>query len=138
MSSAISGLGSIAATSTSDNALGDLSTQDFLKILLQEMSNQDPSDPADSGELLEQLSTLYNVESQLGLNQSLEEMVLQNQVATAGGLIGKEIEGVDSSNDSVSGLVTAVLVQNGSAILELDNGKSLPLGNVTRIDDAVE
>ena len=102
------------------------------------MSNQDPSDPADSGELLEQLSTLYNVESQLGLNQSLEEMVLQNQVATAGGLIGKEIEGVDSSNDSVSGLVTAVLVQNGSAILELDNGKSLPLGNVTRIDDAVE
>lgn len=138
MSSAISALSSATTTTTSDNALGDMSTQDFLNILIEEMTHQDPTDPADSGQLLEQLSTLYSVESQLSLTTSLEEMVLQNQVATAGGLIGKEVEGIDGSNDSVEGLVTAVLVQNGSAILELDNGKSLPIGNVTRIVEATE
>ena len=66
----------------------------------------------------------------------LQKLVLQNQVATAGGLIGKSVEGKDDSNNSVDGLVTAVRVQDGQAVLELDNGKSLSMDRVTRIVDS--
>jgi flagellar basal-body rod modification protein FlgD len=132
MSSAVSGISSSSATS-STGAFGSMSSEDFIKILTEQLANQDPFEPQDSSVLLEQLSTLRTVESQMSLSDSIAELVLQNQVATAGGLIGKSVEGRDSDFKSVDGIVTAVTVQGGAAYLELDNGKSLPMGNVTRI-----
>jgi len=133
MSSAVSGLSASPATPSSTNAFGAMSSEDFIEILMQELANQDPFEPQDSGALLDQLATLRTVESQLMLGDSIENLVLQNQVATAGGLIGKSVEGRDAKNNSVDGLVTAVRVQDGQAILELDSGKSLPMDRITRI-----
>jgi hypothetical protein len=62
--------------------------------------------------------------------------VLQNQVATAGGLIGKMVAGKDTNNNAVSGQVTAVRVEDGAAILELDSGKTVPMDRVTRINES--
>ncbi len=132
MSSAVSGISSSTATSPS-GAFGSMSSEDFIKILTEQLSNQDPFEPQDSSALLEQLSTLRTVESQMSLSSSIAELVLQNQVATAGGLIGKAVEGRTADFDAVDGLVTAVTVQDGAAYLELDNGKKLPMANVTRI-----
>ncbi|HAI12115.1 MAG TPA: hypothetical protein DCM28_10455 [Phycisphaerales bacterium] len=136
MSSAVSGISSSTATSGSSNAFGSMSSEDFINILTEQLANQDPFEPQDSSALLEQLSTLRTVESQMLLSDSIAELVLQNQVATAGGLIGKSVEGKDDSNNSVDGLVTAVRVQDGQAVLELDNGKSLSMDRVTRIVDS--
>lgn len=136
MSAAVSGISSASATSASSNAFGSMSSEDFIKILTQQLANQDPFEPQDSQALLEQLSSLRTVESQISLSDNIAELVLQNQVATAGGLIGKSVEGKDGNNNAVDGLVTAVRVQEGQAILELDSGKSLPMERVTRIVDA--
>lgn len=136
MSSAVSGISSSSSTSASSNAFGAMKSEDFIKILTQQLANQDPFEPQDSQALLEQLSTLRSVESQLSLSDSIAELVLQNQVATAGGLIGKSVQGKDTYNNAVNGQVTAVRVQDNQAILELDNGKSLPMDRVTRIVDA--
>lgn len=138
MSSAVSGISSTASTASSNNAFGSMSSTDFIKILTQQLSSQDPFEPQDSQALLEQLSTLRSVESQMTLSDSIAELVLQNQVATAGGLIGKSVEGKDTSNNAANGIVTAVRVQDGAAVLELDNGKSLPMERVTRIVNASE
>ncbi|MFG0249581.1 MAG: flagellar hook assembly protein FlgD [Phycisphaeraceae bacterium JB051] len=132
MSSAVSGISSSTATSSS-GAFGAMSSEDFINILTEQLANQDPFEPQDSSALLEQLSTLRTVESQMSLSDSIAELVLQNQVATAGGLIGKSVEGRTDDLDSVDGIVTAVTVQDGSAYLELDTGKTLPMANVTRI-----
>ena len=136
MSAAVSGISSASATSASSNAFGSMSSEDFIKILTQQLANQDPFEPQDSQALLEQLSSLRTVESQISLSDNIAELVLQNQVATAGGLIGKSVEGKDGNNNAVDGLVTAVRVQEGQAILELDSCKSLPMERVTRIVDA--
>ena len=136
MSSAVSGISSSSATSGSSNAFGSMSSEDFINILTEQLANQDPFEPQDSSALLEQLSSLRTVESQMSLSDSIAELVLQNQVATAGGLIGKSVEGKDDRNNAVDGLVTAVRVQDGQAVLELDNGKSLSMDRVTRIVDS--
>ena len=54
---------------------------------------------------------------QLSLQQQLEALVLQNQIAFAGGMIGKRVEGQSALNDAVDGVVTAVRVQEDKAIL---------------------
>jgi len=128
-------IGGLSASGSSSNAFSNIKSEDFIKILISELANQDPLDPQDSSALLEQLSSLRNIESQLSLQDQLEGLVNQNQLAMAGGMIGKLVSGRDSFNSEVSGIVTAIRVEDGKAILELDSARTLPIANVLRITD---
>ena len=140
MSSALGGITAAdTANATNSNAFAELSSEEFVRIMTQELANQDPFEPNDSAAILEQLSSLRNIESQIALQDQIESLVLQNGVAQAGGLIGKLVEGLDTDNNTTAGLVTSVRIVDGEAQLELDNGKTLPIDRVTRIaelDDA--
>src|SRR5258707_1197610 len=105
--SAITSTGSPGASTGTNNAFAALSSGDFLKVMLSELQNQDPLQPQDTSKLLEQLSSLRNVESQLTLQQSLQSLVTQSQISQAGGMIGKLVAGVDDGGSNVSGLVTS-------------------------------
>ena len=61
---------------------------------------------------------------------------VQNQIGAAGNLIGKSVQGIDDNLAPVSGIVTSVSVVNSAASLNLDNGKSLAMANVTQIAGA--
>lgn len=122
-----------SATGSASGAFGSIKTEDFIKILVSELSNQDPFKPQDSGALLEQLSSLRNIESQIDLQKQLESLVLQNQVSSASGLIGRMVTGLDDNNDEIQGVVSSVRVQDGKAVLELNNGKLLSMERVTEI-----
>jgi len=113
-----------------------LSTSDFIKIITQELTQQDPFQPNDSGALLEQISSLRNVESQLSLQKTLESLVSQSSFAAASQTIGKLVAGLDGSNQEQIGLVTSVRMENNKAILELDTGKRLSFDRVTEIANA--
>ncbi len=112
------------------DAYANLSSDEFLKIMLTELSNQDPFEPNDSQAILEQLSSLRSIESDLELQEQLGSLVLQNSIGQAGALIGKHVEGLSTNNDQVSGIVTAVRVVDGKAELELDTGYRLPIDRV--------
>ena len=130
---ALSSAASGAPAATGKDAFAELSSGQFMKILMTELTTQDPLKPNDSGAILEQLSSLRNIESQVGLQEKLENLVLQNSIAQAGGMIGKVVEGLNMENQQVSGMVTAVRVVDGQAQLELDSGQSLALERVTAI-----
>ncbi len=128
-----------AATAPADgsNAFGDLSSTDFVRILVEELSNQDPFEPNDSAAILEQLSSLRSIESDISLQGQLENLVLQNSIGQAGSLIGREVQGLSLENDIVSGTVTSVRVVDGATEVQLDTGVSLPLERVTEIANGV-
>jgi flagellar basal-body rod modification protein FlgD len=125
-----------AAQTPGSSRLAELNSTEFIKVLITELTNQDPFAPNDSQAILEQLSSLRNIESQLSLQKQLESLVLQNQIAQASGMIGKLVEGLDTQNNQLTGNVTSVRVVDGKAILELDTGKALPMDRVTRITDS--
>lgn len=132
----MSTISSIAGASTDkakSTAFSDLSSDQFIKIMLSELTNQDPFQPQDSSKLLEQMSNLRNIESQLSLQDKLESLVLQGQVSQAGGMIGKVVAGLDASNNQIVGVVTSVRIESGKAQLELDTGKTLGMDRVTQI-----
>jgi flagellar basal-body rod modification protein FlgD len=129
----IGGIGSASQIAGQSSAFADISSDEFVKIMISELSNQDPLKPQDSAALLDQLSNLRNIESQLNLQDSLESLVLQNQIASAGGMIGKAVDGLDANNNKVNGLVKSVRVEADKVILELDTGKSLPMDRVMQI-----
>jgi flagellar basal-body rod modification protein FlgD len=113
----------------------DLSSEDFIKIIFTELSNQDPFKPNDSSALLQQLSSIRSIESDLTLTDQLKSLVTQNQLSAAGGMIGKFIGGVTDDNKRVAGIVVSVARENDKVNLELDNGWVVPINNVERVID---
>lgn len=122
-----------AVTQLASGGLSEMKSEDFMKVMLAELTKQDPLQPNDTSALIRQLGDVRNIESQLSLQKSLEALVGHNQVSFAGGLIGKLVKGLDADKNAVEGLVTSVRVEDGKAVLELDNGKALPIDGVTRI-----
>ena len=110
-----------------------LKTDDFIKMMLTQLQNQDPLEPAKNQELLAQMSQIGQLQSANQLQDTLKSLTLQNQLGSAGNMIGKLVQGVDSNNDNVVGLVDSVRVENNQVFLELDSGKTLPMGNVIAI-----
>lgn len=150
--SAIGSLGSGAAAAIEEaTGFGAMSSEEFVNILVSELANQDPFEPQDSAAILEQLSSLRNIESQMQLERKLESLVeqtvesqtflhdqmniflLQNQLTTAGSTIGKYVEGYTLDGDKAAGTVTSVRVEDETIYVELDTGKTLPMALVTHI-----
>ena len=127
--------GSPAASSkTATKSKGmNLKTEDFIKMMITQLQNQDPLEPAKNQELLAQMSQIGQLQSSTSLTDSLKGMVLQNQIGSASALIGKTVQGLDGQDDPVTGLVNSVKVGADGVSLELDNGKSLLLSRVTQI-----
>ena len=102
-------------------------------MMITQLQNQDPMEPAKNEELLAQMSQIGQLQTSTALQESLKGMVLQNQIGSAGNLIGKTIEGLDGRNEKVTGVVNSVRVEGDVVHLELDNGKRLPMSSVTKI-----
>src|SRR3954447_8729312 len=98
-----------------------LKTEDFIKMMITQLQNQDPMEPAKNEQLLAQMSQIGQLQTATQLQDSLKGMMLQNQIGSAATLIGKTVQGLDVNDDPVTGLVTSVRVKDDGVSLELDN-----------------
>ena len=85
--SAIQFGGASGAGGTPD-AFGALGSEEFLKIILTELTSQDPLSPNDTSALLDQISTIRSIESDIALGDRLDAIVTENQLTSAAGMIG--------------------------------------------------
>jgi flagellar basal-body rod modification protein FlgD len=122
--------------STVKNKMGELKSEDFIKMMITQLQNQDPMEPAKNDQLLSQMSQISQLQSSTDLTSSLKNMVLQNNIGSAGNLIGKTVQGKDAAGEDVTGLVNSVKVDKDGVSLELDNGRTLAMANITQISPA--
>ncbi|MFN3166325.1 MAG: flagellar hook assembly protein FlgD [Phycisphaeraceae bacterium] len=137
MSAAIGSAAAIANTNqaTAPNGFAELSSGEFLQIILSELSNQDPLAPNDTAAILEQLSSIRNIESQVQLDDKLEALVTQNSIASSANMIGKYVTGLNGQNNTVEGLVESLSVKDGKPVLNLAGGGELNADRVTKVED---
>jgi flagellar basal-body rod modification protein FlgD len=126
---------SSSSSSSSSGRFSELSSEQFIKIIFTELSNQDPFKPNDSSALLEQLNSIRSIESDTQLTKQLSSIVTQNQLATAGNLIGRQVQGLTTDSNRVAGTVVSVARQDNDVSLLLDNGWVVPMDNVETILD---
>ncbi|MEO0963882.1 MAG: flagellar hook capping FlgD N-terminal domain-containing protein [Planctomycetota bacterium] len=137
MSSAISGLNNPVSNNTNDaNAFAELSSEEFISIMVEELTSQDPLEPNDSAAILDQIYSISSIESQAKLEQSLTTLVDQNSVVQATSLLGQQVSGLTTGNNEAAGKVTSVKLVDGEPILVLDSGAELPFDRVTGMDYA--
>ena len=102
-------------------------------MMVTQLQNQDPLSPTKNEDLLAQMSQIGQMEASTDLQTSLKTITLQNNISSAGNLIGKMVTGQDERGNPLNGLVNSVKVVDGAVSLELDNGKELSLSNITGI-----
>jgi flagellar basal-body rod modification protein FlgD len=115
-----------------DNA--QLTSGDFLKLMIQELVNQDPLNPLKNEDLLAQISQIKNMETLSKLDQTMTGMRFQQGLATAGALLGTSVKGVSTAGANVSGLIVKVTASNANGVnLVTSEGYEIPVNKVTEI-----
>jgi flagellar basal-body rod modification protein FlgD len=72
----------------------EVTKEDFLKLLISQMQNQDPLKPLDNQEFAQQLATFNSLEQLIGVNEklgSLSDKLLQANQFNATSLLGKQV-----------------------------------------------
>lgn len=124
-----------SAAASSTNPYEALNSGDFLRIMFAELTNQDPSKPTDSKDLLDQIGVIRSIESNSALTTRLTEISRQNQVTTAGSLIGKFVQGMTDSGGRTQGFVDSVSVTREGAVLNLSSGLRVPMERLEEVID---
>ncbi|WP_262299144.1 flagellar hook assembly protein FlgD [Microvirga sesbaniae] len=110
-----------ATTETSSTASYD----NFLKLLLTQMKNQDPTEPMKSTDYMAQLATFSQVEQTVKSNSKLDALLSSSTWAQADSVIGRTVSTADGK---ISGEVLSVTIASDGAVAKLKGGEQILLG----------
>ena len=99
------------------SSIYNLSTDDFMKLFLAQLQNQDPTKPMDDTQMLSELAQMTQIQTLQAVQTSLEG----SQLAQSSALIGKHVTGMDVDGKAVDGVVSS-LTQSSDAGLVLQVG----------------
>ncbi len=116
----------------SSSGLGSLTSNDFLQLLVTQLTNQDPSNPVSPTQMIAQTATLTMVQDLQGLQQSVAQMQQTQALTQASSLISQQVTYQDSSGSTQSGQVSSVSVGSSGPLLNI-GGAQVPLSSVTQI-----
>ncbi len=104
----------------------------FLQLLVAQLRNQDPMRPMEDRDFIAQLAQFAVLEQLENLGQEFKQAQTTQQLAAAGGLIGRTVE-AEADGQVVSGRVSAVLVDSAGAVSLKVGDKTVPFGAVRKI-----
>ncbi|GIN11222.1 hypothetical protein J26TS2_10890 [Shouchella clausii] len=117
-----------------NNSLG----QDaFLKLLITQLQNQDPSNPIEDREFIAQLATFSQLEQLTKLNSTMEYMYYEQksqQLMALSELIGKSVEWLNEKDQVELATVTGVKYsESGNLLVQIEDDKWIEASNLISI-----
>ena len=129
------------ASKAAETKTNDLDKNAFLKLLITQLENQDPTDPQDNSEFVAQMAQFSSLEQMTNINESLGQIntLVSNMdtsvlVGQLSGMIGKgvdwemSIESADENGKPVvntqtmSGVITGVTMADGVTKIIVQSG----------------
>ncbi|MCL7746471.1 flagellar hook assembly protein FlgD [Halalkalibacter alkaliphilus] len=127
---------------------GILGKDDFLKILITQLQNQDPANPMDDREFIAQMAQFSSLEQMTNMNQAMQKFITmqtsQNLVQHSE-LIGKNVQWkrevpIDeyrSRTEHVENIVTSVKLEtDGQLRIQLDDGRWISNEQIIQVSKA--
>lgn len=120
----------------------DLGKDEFIKILMTQLQNQDPLNPMQDQEFIAQMAQFSSLEQMMNMASSIDSLV-QNQLVSPviqySQMIGREVTYTKEDDESgqkeqVTSEVVAVSQKDGWAILELKNGEKVYADSVEKVE----
>jgi flagellar basal-body rod modification protein FlgD len=124
------GDGSKIDTGESKSSVFGLGQDDFFKLFLAQLKNQDPTKPMDDKEFVAQLAQFSMIDTM----KAVQKALTGTQLAQASGLIGKHVIGHDTSGVAVDGVVDRV-VQDEKGLLLVVGSQVIDSAAITSVND---
>lgn len=109
-----------------------LNQADFLKLLVAQLSAQDPLNPVSNTDFAAQMAQFSTLQSTQAMQTDLSAVQAGLALLEAGSFLGKTVNVQDSNGQAVSGTVTAVQYQGGAPTITV-NGQSYDISQVTSV-----
>lgn len=114
------------SAASGDTALGKMDYNAFLKLLIAQLKNQDPTEPMDNTQFVAQLATFSQVEQSISGNKKLDSLLTSSSLSIADAVIGHT---VTSPDGKTTGVVKAVVITPDGPVAQLESDEYLFLGN---------
>lgn len=118
-------VGSATGTQAAQKQAATVDYQSFLRLLVTQMKNQDPTKPMDSTDYVAQLATFSQVEQSVQMNTRLEQMMQLSLFGQADAIIGRT---VTSADGLTSGVVEEVRIGSSGIVAVLAGGDEIAIG----------
>jgi flagellar basal-body rod modification protein FlgD len=120
-----------------------LGQQDFLKVMVEQMRNQNPLDPQDNGQFFTQMVQFQSLDAMTAMSAAITKLVEIAGLANGSALVGRQVSAlVDAGKDPltgfplgqqlVTGVVDRVSFEQGSPVVHVDN-RWIPANQVTEV-----
>jgi flagellar basal-body rod modification protein FlgD len=110
----ISALGS-TASATANNSL---TLEDFMKVLLTQLTYQDPLKPMDNQQFMAQIAQFTTLEQTQSLNSNMQALLNNQSSLQSVGLIGRTVD-ISTDSGPLTGTVSALSLAGSSPALTL-------------------
>ena len=120
-----------------NGAYNDVDIDQFMKLLISELQNQDPLDPMDNSEMVQQIGQIREIGATDQLTQTLSNLSSSQELVTASSLIGRSITGLADDSSNVTGVVDRITVetsdQNERSVKVHVGEKTMDIKNIREI-----
>jgi flagellar basal-body rod modification protein FlgD len=124
------------ATDASTTQAKSLGKQDFLKLLMAQLQNQDPMKPMDDSQMIAQMAQFSALEATQSLQATIQTNANTQTVAQAGALIGKYVQSDQSDGSSIVGAVSGVNFTSTDGVISpslVVNGMDVDYSSIRRV-----
>ncbi len=119
--------------------LNRLGKQDFLKLLMAQMRNQDPMKPMDDTQMIAQMAQFSALEESQALRQVIQQSANVQAVNGTASLIGKYVMAKQADNSTLNGKVTGVRFETADGavrpVIQVD-GKDVDYSTINQISSS--
>ena len=93
----------------------------FLKLMITELQQQDPLNPMDNKDMLNQIAQIRAVGASDQLTKTLNSVLLGQNITSATNLIGADISALTDNGQAITGIVNRVAIDKGVPKLHVEN-----------------
>ena len=116
-------------STTALNPNGQLGKDDFLKLLVAQLKNQDPANPMDSSQFMGQLAQFSSLEQMTNVAEGVQSLGTTTAVSQAVSLIGHQVVYGNADGTTATGVADGVTVSGG--VVQIDvAGQTITLDSV--------
>ncbi|WP_110929419.1 flagellar hook assembly protein FlgD [Bacillus massiliglaciei] len=135
----------LPSNQTETRKTGDnLGKDDFLKLLITQLQNQDPSNPMDNTEFIAQMATFSTLEQMMNIGTKIDELKSSNDqknLVQYNSFVGKEVKWHsldENSNEQPNikegtGRIASIQYKGDAVYFFLEDGTKLEPGNISEI-----
>ena len=124
---AVDAIGGAGSTNLQASSLG---MEDFLKILLTQLTYQDPLKPMDNQQFMAQMAQFTSLEQTQQLNNKIATLITNQAALQSVGLIGKTVD-ITTSNGTATGTVSALSLSGDAPMLTVRTSAGATLSGIS-------